>query len=472
MPLPGDATLGREATEAMEPIHLPPNLVPYLDALALKQADPESEREGFEAALADIESWIEFESGYTLDDEESGHFENLRVLLESLYAALEQEDRQQQLDQLVPPLYQTVALMERINARRERPRYSSQPAVNDLLVAGAAYLQKRATPEAVMARLERLEAYVRVLRHAYKGARIRFNPEVIQALDTGLEHLRQGMQQAQAHLETGGDPFQDSLASISDGAELMQSLIEWQRQDEQRLAERNRRFAIPLVGASLQNTLDMGRGMPRSQWRRGVKHLLETVIPSLEKYWNQGQLRVFVDPLQRADLLDAISEGIEELKLAVEQLIDEAVPPEQAVEACEAALEHLSDCFLACDQASLPYAHLRGTTAGAYLEVIVGALNQTMPIVAFTELFHETQPPDEWNPIVAAMLDYARDANPDHLFKAGYLLISQFPAPADESHPDNWVCPYCGQVNPVGQVKCAACHSLPKAEAESHDWDG
>lgn len=457
----------------MELTHLPPTFVPYLNALSLNSGDPGLERENFEAALDDLAGWLRWESGYTLDDEESGHFENLQLLHQGLLESLEEEDRQKQLDALVPPLYQAVALMDKINARRERPHYSAQPAVNDFLMCGAAYLQKRASAEAVEARLERLEDYVKVLRHAYKGARVRFLPEVSEALDTGFEHLKKGMEQAAATLEAGGDAFQDSLATIKEGAEVMQNLIDWQREDERRLAERNQRFAIPRVGPFLQSTLDMGRGMPRAQWRRGVKHLLETVIPSLEDYWARGQLKVFIQPEVRADLLAHIDEGIEELKVCIEALADDDVPAEEAVENCEAALQQLSDAFEAAQEASLSFSHLRGTMAGAYLDAMLGAINHTVPILAFTELFHETNPPEDWNPVVAEMIEFGRDGNPDHLFKAGFLLISRYPPPPEaDSHPENWPCPFCGHVNPVGQPKCSACHSAPKVDDEERDWGG
>lgn len=457
----------------MEMTHLPPTFVPYLNALSLNSGDPTAEREGFLSALDDLAGWLQWESGYTLDDEESGHFENLQILHQGLMTTLEVDDRQKQLDELVPPLYQTVALMDKINARRERPHYSAQPAVNDFLMCGAAYLQKRATAEAVEARLGRLEDYVKVLRHAYKGAQVRFLPEVSQALDTGFEHLKNGMKQAADTLDAGGDPFQDSLATIKEGAEVMQNLIDWQREDERRLAERNRRFAIPLVGPFLQSTLDMGRGMPRAQWRRGVKHMLETVIPSLEDYWARGQLKVLIRPDARAELLQNIEEGIEELKACIEALADDEVPAEEAVENCESALQILSDAFEAAQEASLSFAHLRGTMAGAYIDAILGAVNNTVPILAFSELFHESNPPDDWNPVVAEMLEFGRDGNTDHLFKAGFLLVSKYPPPPDaESHPQNWPCPFCGHINPVGQQKCAGCHSAPKVDDEEREWAG
>ena len=68
--------------------HLPPTVVPYLNALSHKGSNHREELDGFLAALEQMTDWWEFQRGYTLDEEEEAQFENLRVLHEELREAI------------------------------------------------------------------------------------------------------------------------------------------------------------------------------------------------------------------------------------------------------------------------------------------------------------------------------------------------------------------------------------------------
>ena len=449
--------------------YLPPTVVPYLNALSHKESDHHLERDGFLAALQQFTDWWNFQSGYWLDKEEEARFDNLKLLHEEVRQALEIPDKQEQLDRLVPDLYQIVTLMDQINHRREAPHYSPQLAVNDFLLCGAAWLNERADDAAVEDRLERLQAYVQVLRHAFIGNRSRLLPEVVEALEIGLEHLRTGLQSIDLD-----DPerFQDGLAAIAEGAEIMQFLIDWQRQDVTRHGERNQRFAIPAAGADFQEALEQARELPREQWRRGIRYLEQNVIPQLVANWESMRSRVFWEPNQRLAVWEDIQLGIEDVSAAVADLNNPEIPEGEALDAFEQALESLSQSFRRARSQSLPHQHLMGSQPGRYIEALLGALNQTLPFVAFPELFHSSPPPEEWKPIVDAILEFGVDLEPDHLYRAGYLLLQRFPPPTDEPlAPQDWTCPSCGHSNHHEATRCIHCHIAPVSLSASV-WSG
>lgn len=453
-------------------LHLPPTVVPYLNALSHKETDHEAEHESFAAALDQFEDWLAFESGYSLDEQESGLFENMALLLADLRQSMTEPDKQKQLDRLVPRLYELVGAMETVNARRQTPRYSAQPAVNDFLMCGAALLQQRASAAALHNRLQRLEAYVGVLRQAFRFNKGRLKPEVSEALETGMEHLRRalaavpGLVQDQRH-----EPLQDSFATIAEGAELLQHLIDWQRIDSLRFEEAHRRFAIPAAGAALEVTLEQGRELPREQWARGVRNVQEQLLPQLQAAWEQMQLRLFVEPAARPALLADVDHAVETLETAVEELLNTELTAEAAIDGFEAALEHASAVFQSLHEHALTHQHLRGSQAGDYMEAILGALHHTVPFLAFPELFHSSPPPAEWQPVVDAILAFGDDLDPEHLYMAGYTLLRLHPAPDDADHPQNWECVLCGHSNLVGTSTCSACNSGAAVAVES-GWAG
>ena len=450
--------------------HLPPTVVPYLNALSHKGSDQREELEGFLAALQQMTDWWEFQRGYTLDDEEESKFENLRVLHEEMREAVYLPTKQEQLDRLVPDLYQAIGLMDSINHRREAPHFSPQLAVNDFLMCGAAWLQGRADDLAVSQRLERLQAYASVLRHAFIGVKSRLLPEVVESLETGLNHFRRGLESVTLE---NREQFQDALASIKEGSDILQFLIDWQRQDVQRQAQTSCRFSIPVAGPSFQEALEQARPLPREQWRRGIKYLETVAMPQLHDTWASLCNSVFWEPNQRLEIWEEVNLSIEDVGAAVADLANEQLTPDQALDNLENALEMLSAAFRQARDNSLSHQHLQGTQAGYYIEAILGALQQTLPFLAFPELFHSSPPPEEWKASVNHILDFGTDLEPDHLYRAGYLLLQKFPPPPPtEEVPEGWPCPNCGHFNTSG-TRCSACHIAPVSLSTSAEvWSG
>lgn len=444
----------------MELQHLPPALVPYINALSHKASDHRDDLEDFLEGLNQMERWLEFEQGYTIDDAEALLFENLATLLSEARVSTQLPDKQAQLDRLVPTVFQATQLMDQVHQRRGAPHYSAQPAVNDFLICGAALLQGRASPLALQQRWERLSAYTSVLRQAFRGARSRLRPEVVEALEHGFNYLRQGLGEVESAWTGSGTPesLQDALAMVKDGADIMQHLIDWQRQDQQRLAEQQVGYRIPEIGPALGLAVEQARELPREQWTRGIRHIREELIPRFQDSWVLIQQRVFVNPMVRDSLLAQVEEDLEGFQLALDDMLDPQVERGAALGAVESSLEQLSATIEECQRETLPHHHLAGTQAGQYIEALLGALQGTLPFVAFPELFHSSPPPEEWKPIVDLMLAYGDDLDPAHLYRAGYLLLQRFPLqPQPDEHPQSWTCACCGQPNPLGQQRCGRC---------------
>lgn len=450
--------------------HLPPTVVPYLNALSHKGSDHREELDGFLAAVQQMTDWWEFQRGFTLDEDEESKFENLRVLHEELREAIYLPTKQEQLDRLVPDLYQAIGFMDSINHRREAPHFSPQPAVNDFLMCGAAWLKGRADNDAVSQRLERLQAYAGVLRHAFIGVKSRLLPEAVESLEVGLNHFRQGLESVQLE---NPEQFQDALASIKEGSDILQFLIDWQRQDVQRQSQASSRFLIPVAGPSFQEALEQARTLPREQWRRGIKFLDTVAMPQLESTWARMRTSIFWEPNQRLEIWEEVQLSIEDVRAAVADLANEELTPDQALDNLENALETLAAAFAQARENSLSHQHLQGTQPGYYIEAILGGLNQTLPFLAFPELFHSSPPPEEWKPVVRHILDFGTDLEPDHLYRAGYLLLQKFPPPPPaEEIPEGWTCPNCGHHNNSG-TRCSQCHIAPVSLSISAEvWSG
>lgn len=452
---------------------LPPTLVPYLNALSHKASDHTLEREEFEAGLESIEFWLEFQSGYSLDEEEQTGFDNIAHLLVEVRSALNLPGKQQQLDRLVPDLYRLVACMEQITRRREAPHRSPQPAVNDFLLCGLAWLQGRASQEAVLSRAQRLEGYFRVLRQAFQGVKSRLHSEVVTALDAGFGHLRGALPQITQALSSGDqEAFQDGLASLSEGAEIMQHLIDWQRQDEVRFAQTHHRYFLLGVGASFELALEQARQLPRPQWRKGLRYLREEQLPRLTQNWERLRWQVFWEPNQRLERWAQVEEWLEEVGAILDDLSNPEFDGQRGLDELESALGQLSDCLLEGRRTAVRADHLEGTQPGLYLEAIAASLEGACPFLALPELFHSSPPPQEWKPIIDQLVLYGEDLEPDHLFRAAYLLGQLFPPPEMvEGSCADWTCPYCGQLNSSQRKRCQRCQGQPSSLA-STAWSG
>ncbi|GMU52219.1 MAG: hypothetical protein AMXMBFR33_13650 [Candidatus Xenobia bacterium] len=453
----------------MEIVHLPPAMVGLLNALREGEADVDTRLEEFRSERQAAGRWLEFHGAFSLDAEDEKDLENIAYLFEQVDEALDDLA----LERLLPPLYQAVALMERVNKRREQPHFSPQPAVNDFIMAAAAYLQGRGQKRGVLERLPMLDESYQSLRQLYRLRKDELKSEVRPELETGLRHLKRGLEEARSALEADDrDGLHDSLARLSGGAGILDHLLEWERQDRQRYQARYRRYNIPLVGSDLELALETGRQVPREDWRRGVRNLVDTVLPRLFGFWNQVRW-LLVLPMEDRGLLEEIDLGLERLEDAVGQLMVSEITAEEALGEYAAACESLHHLFSSLESRALRGDRYAGTPAGAYWQVGTGLLAGSVPLVALEELLLRSPPLAEWGEVGELMSQFLRRPDLELVREALCLLHELVPEPEPDggSVPDSWSCGFCGFVNPLGQHPCRRCGASPSASSIEEAWE-
>lgn len=441
--------------------HLPPGVVAYLDALGRRSADPKVLHPEFLAHLDMVSEWIANLSDYTIDDTEVGQFANVRALLESARSTAEEVIWGEQLPLLRRDLFLMFSIMDHINKRREIATYSSQPAVNDFILCGAAYLQKRAPWEAVERRLDKLENYLNHLESGLESVTHRLKPEVTEGVGTALDGMKDALDALSA--DKPEDLIRSALGTLSESAQIVQLLIDWKRHDDERFRAAHSRFLVPVAGPALESFLEYVDGVERGAWKTAVAPLIEETLPAMRSEWLAIRRRLFMDPEQREVMWNELEAAMDDLDSAVEDLLNAKTSEEDALNGFEEAAEHLSNQFHQLSALTLPYSHLYGSEPGELLEGIFGALGGTVPVVRLREL-------DAPAAVSRCIEQYALDGDWDHLFRAGFTLLTQYPPPPpamEEAERPLWNCPFCKAANEVGGLSCSGCGAAAPLSAST-----
>jgi len=432
--------------------HLPPGVVAYLDALGRPGADAKALHADFLIHLDMVGEWHTNLSDYTIDDLEAGLFANIATLLESTRTTAEEVIWGQQLPLLRRDLYPMFNMMDRINKRREIAHYSPQPAINDFLLCGVAYLEKRAPWEALEGRLDKLENYINNLQSGLDSVAHRLKPEVVEAVTSAIEAMRDVLDAMLP--DKDDDHVKSALGTLSESAKIAQLLLDWKRQDEDRFRADHHRFFIPAAGPSLESFLEYVDGVERSSWKAAVQPLLDDTLPQMQAEWLAIRRRLFMDPDQREAAWAEIEAAMEDLASSVADLLNPAVTEDDALNGFEQAAEHLSNQFVNLTMITLPYGHLYDSEPGQLLEGIFGALGGSVPVVRLLEL-------PASGGVAELIARYAKDGDWDHLFRAGFLLLAEHlppPAAPEAAALPTWNCPFCKAINEMdGALSCVGC---------------
>ena len=329
---------------SLELQHLPPGVVAYLDALGRPGGQAKSLHGDFLTHLEMVGEWIENLSGDTMDDPEVDQFANISALLESLRVTAEEVSWGEQLPLLVRDLYPMFAMMDRINKRREIAHHSTQAAVNDALLCGVAFLKKRAEWPALENRLDKLDAYLQGMELTLLGLKSRLQPEVVASLQSGIEAMRDGMD--------GLDPDrseaenQKGLATLKEGSEILQLLIDWKVQDDEKFRREHQRFFLPGAGPAVESFLEALDGTSREQWGPALQALGQDTLPRLRSDWLALRRRLFVNPDEREAMWDEIEAALVGLEECLEELGDPGRSEDEALLGFEEAAEQLQGVIL------------------------------------------------------------------------------------------------------------------------------
>lgn len=436
-------------------------MVPFLNALRLGKAELEDETQAFQAEREAAARWLEFHRAYSLDAQDEEDLENIDFLFREVDSATDDLS----LERLVPPLYQAIALMDRVNKRRDQPHFSDQPGVNDFILASAAWLSGRGQKRGVVERLPVVQEFYKNLRQLLRLRKSDLKPEVRPEFELGLKHFKQALEEAEKAIERDHTPdLHEAIARLSEASKVMQLLLDWDRRDQERHLERYGRFNIPMVGADLELALETGRSMPREAWDRGVRNLSDQTLPKLYTFWNLVRPLLVLPPEQRG-LIEEVDTGLERLEGSVEALLSREQTAEAVLAEFEAACLDLHELFCDVERHGRRGDRLDGTPAGAYWQTGMGVLGGTVPVVAIEELLGAIPPPARVGPLFE---EYLATLDPETLREALCLLATEVPEASSEGTAATWGCGYCGFVNPLGQHPCRRCGASPSA---SSSWE-
>lgn len=450
-------------------VRLAPQTVALLNALwgacrgirpgrwpALDEALP-----GYRAQLQRVRAWLDFQSAYSLDEQEEALLGNLQFLLDELeqMAAEPPADPCQWARAACEKEMAFAGLAERLVARRQEPHFSSHPAFNELLTAGAALFLGRAQPRAVTERLPTARRYLGNLDELYRGEAPRLLPEVRQELEKGLGLLTAGLEGAGEAM--GASPpdlawLKESLARVKGGGEITQHLLDWLGQQEARRPS----LAVPLVGRDLAEGLAELRRRPCPEVAAALG---EEVLSPLRAFWSTARRRAFLVPWEEAERTARVDAALDELEAALDNL-----DPRRAEEAAQA----LEAAFEALERAAIPLGRAAGTALEPVAQAVHGIFYGTAPDMLLGDIV-EALPP-EHQAARERFLHYLQTGDGAALREGLCLLLEELVPPEGEPGEGPPPCVWCGAINPEGSRTCLGCGARLGLAAEEGgslvDW--
>ncbi|MCA9780613.1 MAG: hypothetical protein KC800_28005 [Candidatus Eremiobacteraeota bacterium] len=437
-------------------VHLPPGLVELLNALYWGQEEVESELQAFAETWRDIENWHQFHGSYCVNEKEEGNLENFRVLWRQVNDSLTEGPLE--FEKLAGAVHETVSIMNQVNEDRRFPHFSTIPAVNETLLAGAAYCMDSGSEKSVRDRLPLLAECLDNLRGLYYEQVDGFPEEIRTALTEGFELMEKGIESVHRGLPNK-EPVHDGLADIKEGAGLAEFLLEWDKKEKARLSERYNRYNIPLIGTDLEIGLESMKAVERRKWRRGAKSTESDLFPKLDEFWHMVNSNLFLPPEERPEIMMEVEEAYLATREAVAALKGKDFEDDELIEAVEESLDWLSESFTHIEEVALrPDAFGSGTEREIF-EAVQGVLSGTVPDAALLELLRNSQLPEHE---LESFGPYLKDGDRESLYTAVWIFLDHYSARAEKVEGELWTCSACGQANAAESVSCGHCRVVRK----------
>lgn len=435
-------------------VHLPPGLVDLLNALYWGQEDVATELQQFAETWQDLNGWYQFHGSYSVNEKEQGELENFTLLWKQVCETLEQGPLE--FEKLAGPVHETISIMNQINEDRRFPHFSPIPAVNETLLAGAAYCMDAGSEKAVRDRLPLLAECLDNLRGLYYEQIDGFPEEIRNALGEGFELMEKGIQGIHQGFPDK-DTVQDGLADLKEGAGLAEFLLEWDRKEKVRLRERYNRYNIPLIGTDLEIGLESMKAVERRKWRRGAKSTEKDLFPLLDEFWHMVNSNLFLPPEERPELMMEVEEAYLATREAVSALKGKEFEDRELIEAVEESLDWLSDTFTHIEEVALKPEHFGSGSERHIFEAVQGVLSGTVPDAALLELLRNSELAEVE---LAPFRSYLNEGDRESLYPAVWVFLDHYTARADRVGSQPWTCPSCGQQNEAADLSCGQCRAL------------
>ena len=438
--------------------HLPPGLVGLLNALYWGSEEFEGELDAFLDTWKSVKGWHAFHGAYSVNDAEQRNLDNFVLLWESVQAQLDQDEIG--FENFAGSVYETVSIMEQLNEDRKFPHYSPIPAVNEILLAGAAFCMERGSAQGVRDRLPLLSECVDNMRGLFFEQQYRLPEGVQAALLEGFELMESGLRAVHEGLPEKA-PTQDGLADIKEGASLTEFLLEWDRKERQRLNEQYSRFNIPVIGTELEIAYESARSVERRKWRRGAKSTEEDLFPRLDDFWSAIKPHLFVMPDERVEVFDNIDQSIEELKMAVAAMKENEGGDEEVMESLLEALEWVSESFSTLEELTLkPETFADNSPERNIFEAARGILAGTVPDAVLVELLKANPLSQE---ATEAFSVFVNEGDAEAMVAAVWFLFDAVEARQEgQGQSGPWSCSLCGFRNEADSLSCRECRVVRK----------
>lgn len=427
-----------------------------LNSLYWQDPDIEEQLEVFSHLWAFVGNWYEFNSAYAINEEEKAELANVLTLFHRVQEMLQSEELS--MEALIGPVYETFQLMESVNQRRRGSHYSTLPAINELLMSGAALCMGEGEPRGVVERLALAEEFLanyKVLAQDYRR-KMKLDDTVRAELKKGFTLVEDGMKRTAEALP---DPegVADALADVKDGASIIEILAQWDRERSLAIRDTHTRFKIPEVGDEFEMALNGLKKADRSKWKRHIVYFRETVMTQLEDFIALIRPGLLLPNEVREELWERLDEAIAFVHQAVDDLDSEEFEDEEAVAQFEEAAEETSAAFSEIDAQALKGDHLRGKPEGMIYGAIQGILAVSVPDAALPELCANLEVAPE---VVEQLHHYLETRDPACLFDAAEVLVQTVPQ-GHQMERQAWTCTFCGHVNSGEHLSCANCQAAP-----------
>lgn len=436
--------------------HLPPGMAGLLNALYWDDPNLEEEVEIFSELWSFVAGWHHFTSAYAVNEDEKSELANIKDLYLKVNALLAGDELN--LEALVPPVYEAFQLMESVNQRRKAAHYSSLPALNELLLAGAAFCMGEGESRGVEERLALASQFLsnyKVLAQDYRR-KMQLDDTIRAELKKGFDMVESGLKAASEALPDP-DRVADALAEVKAGSSIIEILSQWDRERSLALRDTHTRFKIPRVGDEFEMALNGLERAERSKWNRHIKYFREIVMTELEEFAAMIRPSLLLPNDVREELWERLAEALEFVHQAVDDLESEEFEDADAVRQFEEAAEETSEVFSDIDAHALKGDHLVGRPEAMMYDAIRGILTGSVPDAAIPELCANM----ELAPEVNEQLDlFLQTRDPGFLFDAAEALVHSVPLEREATRSP-WKCAFCGHANSEEQEVCAKCQAAP-----------
>jgi len=419
--------------------YVPPFLCQLIDAVAF-QGNVAELRQDWTAWKEEFGAYFESERDYTLSQADAHIVDNLPLLLQQLEKSVERAFVGEcPVDELVQISLEFFEAHDAFFGEREKRYFVANPALDRLIKASIAHIQKRADFQAVLKRVPDAALSIEAVHELYLSARQGLPPEIVDGTVEGFQSAQRGFDIITEHeSEIDKEVLEKAIFELKSAGELLEHLPNLFER-----FEREQGYSIPILGPVL-NTL-------RSEDDEQQFTLLrERAWPAFLDLWESRQDGWLLDPEAALELIPAVDQACDDLA----QLL--ALYPDQE-DALWDTLDHLDDLFGQIRESTMQLDELSSSPYWPEAQLMLNLLRGGAPLYAAHSLARGIAEGGPEVPVAVrtvgeALSTYVQDPNPLPLLRALRTLADDL-----ELSQTSRGCPHCGTRIALDAVTCPSC---------------